>query len=64
MWATPGCGARPGRAPACATSDRRTRRGDRQLDHLALGPDGEIVEPTEYRERQRARAAALLATYE
>ena len=36
--------------------------GDRHLDHLlvSLGPDGEVVEPQAYRERRRARAAALL----
>lgn len=36
--------------------------GDRHLDHLlvSLGPDGDVVEPEEHRERRRARAAALL----
>ena len=36
--------------------------GNRHLDHLlvSLGPDGEVVEPAEYRERRRARATALL----
>ena len=36
--------------------------GDRHLDHLlvSLGPDGDVVEPVEYRERRRARATALL----
>ncbi|MBM3675194.1 MAG: WYL domain-containing protein [Actinobacteria bacterium] len=38
--------------------------GDRHLDHLlvALGPDGEVLEPEEYRERRRAWAETLLAT--
>lgn len=37
--------------------------GDAHLDHflISLGPDGEVVEPTELRARRRARAAALLA---
>lgn len=37
--------------------------GDRQLDHLlvALGPEGEVVEPVEYRERRRTEARRLLA---
>ncbi len=48
--------------------DGRTRveieiAGDRQLDYLlvALGPDGEVVEPAEYRQRRADRAQALLA---
>lgn len=37
--------------------------GDRHLDHflVALGPDGEVVEPAEYRQRRSDRAAVLLA---
>lgn len=36
--------------------------GDGQLDHLlvSLGPDGEIVEPVEYRQRRSDRARVLL----
>lgn len=39
--------------------------GDRQLDHLlvSLGPTGEVLEPTEYRERRRREAARLLALH-
>ena len=40
--------------------------GDRHLDHLlvALGPDGEIVEPADLHDRRRARSAVLLAAYD
>ena len=40
--------------------------GERQLDHLlvALGPEGEVIEPAEYRDRRRARARELLAHVE
>lgn len=36
--------------------------GDRQLDHLlvALGPGGEVIAPTEYRQRRRERLKLLL----
>ena len=37
--------------------------GDRQLDHLlvALGPDGEVLDPPDYQQRRRDRAKVLLA---
>lgn len=36
--------------------------GDAHIDHflVALGPEGEVVEPAAFRDRRRARAAALL----
>jgi predicted DNA-binding transcriptional regulator YafY len=39
--------------------------GERQLDHLlvSLGPDGKVVEPSEYEARRREHAARLLALY-
>ncbi len=50
-----------------AESDGWTRaeievNGDRYLSHLliALGPDGEVIEPVEYRQRRRDRAQVLL----
>jgi predicted DNA-binding transcriptional regulator YafY len=40
--------------------------GDRQLDHLlvALGPDGEVLDPPEYAKRRRDEARRLLAHVE
>lgn len=40
--------------------------GTRQLDHLlvSLGPDGEVIEPVEYRDRRRREAKRLLAHVE